>query len=300
MSDRFALLTAQFDPISLEEINRRAALQTRADNKYFLPWSVFSTFMETLQRTHVMLDIDGQRIFTYDTQYFDTADLHNYWCHVQKRRKRFKVRSRRYVDNGQYFFEIKLKSGRGETVKYKIKYREEDWGAVTPAAAAFLKECLHKSYGIEFAEPLMPTVRTVYQRITVMALDNSERITCDFNLAFGASNRWQGRMADDYVLVETKSARGRGKADQLLWRLGARPTSGSKYCLGVSLIWPNVRCNPFYKVRKSYFVREADGEAGERFYEPPAAAVVARALGETQAAVPSSMPVPSTASMLFE
>ncbi|HHW64198.1 MAG TPA: polyphosphate polymerase domain-containing protein [Rhodocyclaceae bacterium] len=297
MPDRIALITSQFQPISLEEINRRAALQTRADNKYFLPWSRFSAFVELLHRTHVILEIDGQRAFTYDTQYFDTVDLGSYWDHVQKRRKRFKCRSRRYVDNGQSFFEIKLKSGRGETVKYKIEYRDEDWGLVTPTAASFLEECLRGSYGVVFTEPLMPTLRTLYQRMTLAAADGTERITCDFNLAFGANNRWQGRMAPDYVLVETKSSRGRGAADKLLWSLGARPTSGSKYCLGLSLVQPTLRSNPFQYVRKHYFVRE--GEPGaEQLPAEPVASPTARVVGDTRVA--AHLPLPSTASILFE
>lgn len=297
MSDRIALITSQFQPISLEEINRRAALQTRADNKYFLPWSRFAAFVELLHSTHVILEIGGQRAFTYDTQYFDTVDLGSYWDHVQKRRKRFKCRSRRYVDNGQYFFEIKLKSGRGETVKHKIEYREEDWGSVTPTAATFLEECLRRSYGVVFTERLVPTLRTLYQRVTLAAEDGTERITCDFNLAFGADSRWQGRMAPDYVLVETKSSLGRGAADKLLWGLGARPTSGSKYCLGLSLVQPTLRSNPFQYVRKHYFLRE--GEPGaEQLPAEPAASPAARAVGDSRAA--GHLPLPSTASILFE
>ena len=218
MPDRIAMLIAQFNPISLEDINRRAALQTRADNKYFVPWPRFTAFIEMLQSSHDVLEIDGQRAFTYDTQYFDTAQLSSYWDHVQMRRKRFKCRSRRYVDNGQHFFEIKLKSGRGETVKYKIAYTEEDWGGVSPTAAAFLEECLRTSYGMAFTEPMVPTLRTLYQRMTFAAHDGTERITCDFNISFSADNRWQGRMAPDYVLVETKSSRGRGGAERAVTR----------------------------------------------------------------------------------
>lgn len=296
MPDRIAMITSQFQPISLEDINRRASLQTRADNKYFLPWERFTAFMETLQPMHVILEIGGQRVFTYDTQYFDTVGLGSYWDHVQKRRKRFKCRSRRYVDNGQYFFEIKLKSGRGETVKHKIAYSEAEWGCVSPTAAAFLEECLRSSYDMTFVEPLVPTLRTLYQRITVAALDGTERITCDLNLAFGANNRWQGRMAPNYVLVETKSSRGRGEADKKLWSLGARPSSGSKYCLGLSLVQPSLRSNPFQHIRKNYFVREAP-EVTQLPAEQHAAPLT-RAVGDTRAA--GHMALPSAASILFE
>jgi VTC domain. len=293
--DRITMITAQFDPISLEEINRHASLQTRADNKYFLRWPLFVTFMEALRESHVMMEIGGQRAFTYDTQYFDTPGLTNYWHHVQKRRKRFKVRSRKYVDNGQNFFEIKLKGGRGETVKYKIAYTDEDWGQINETAAAFLEERLREAYGYVLSEPMVPTLRTLYRRITLAAKTSSERITCDFDLTFGADNRWQGRMADDYVLIETKSERGRGYADQLLWRMGARPTSGSKYCLGMSLIRPHLRSNPFHQVRKSYFVRETAVLAEEQLLS-----VAVGASASNGAPDHGVLPLPTTAAVLFD
>ncbi len=297
MPDRITMITAQFDPISLEDINRRASLQTRADNKYFLRWPLFVNFMESLRDTHVMMEIGGQRAFTYDTQYFDTPSLTNYWNHVQKRRKRFKVRSRKYVDNSQNFFEIKLKGGRGETIKHKIAYTEADWGGVNATAASFLEDRLRESYGIVLTEPMVPSLRTLYRRITLSARDSTERITCDFDLAFGADNQWQGRMADDYVLIETKSERGRGQADQLLWRMGARPASGSKYCLGLSLVWPNLRSNPFQYVRKSYFVREAAQSVDEQLLS---VAVGAPALNGASSHGAAPLPLPSTAAVLFD
>jgi hypothetical protein len=77
-------------------------------------------------------------------------------------------------------------------------------------------------------------------------------------------------MAPEYVLVETKSARGRGAADQLLWRLGVRPSGGSKYCLGLSLVQPDLRSNPFLQVRRRYFIRKGELPNGS----PPVRAVL--------------------------
>jgi hypothetical protein len=251
-----AELAAQFRAISLADLNHHAALQTRADNKYFLAWPTFVAFADALRQNYVMLEIDGQRSFTYDTQYFDTDQLTNYWSHVQGRRKRFKVRSRRYVDSGLCVFEIKLKGGRGQTIKYKMSYAEAERDVVTPKAASFLQERIYDSYGQMFSQPLAATLRTHYQRITLTSLTSMERITCDFNLAFAVDNCWQGQMAPDHVLVETKSERGRGEADQILWGMGERPAAGSKYCLGLSLVQPQLRSNPFQHVRKQYFVRD--------------------------------------------
>lgn len=258
VSEDIAAITDQFAPISLEAINTRASLQVRADNKYFLTWPMFNEFMTSLRHSHAIMEIGGQRAFAYDTQYFDTVGLANYWSHMQERRKRFKCRCRNYVDSGLHVFEIKLKGGRGETIKHKIGYSADDWGGVSPAASTFLQNHLANSYGMALTEQMVPTLRTLYRRITLAALDSTERITCDIDLLLGTHDAWHGRMAREYVLIETKSESGRGAIDHILWRMGARPTPGSKYCLGMSLLRPELRSNPFQHVRKTYFVRDAD------------------------------------------
>jgi hypothetical protein len=247
-------ITAPFEPISLEAINQAAALQTRADNKYFVPWEAFLAFADTLQSTHRVLEIAGRRAFSYDTQYFDTPDLTNYWGHVQKRRKRFKCRSRIYENSGLCVFELKLKSGRGETVKHKISYNGALAHEVTPDAQAFVRGQLQQSYRIQFGRQLIPTVRTHYERVTFASQISTERVTCDFNLTFSKGTH-QAWMDPGYVLVEIKSERGRSDADQFLWRLGVRPASGSKYCVGMALLVPELRSNPFRQVMSSYFAR---------------------------------------------
>ncbi|MCU0491455.1 MAG: polyphosphate polymerase domain-containing protein [Chloroflexaceae bacterium] len=247
------LITAPFEPISLEAINRTAALQTRADNKYFVPWGAFLEFATTLRTTHHVMEIDGRRAFTYDTQYFDTPDLANYWDHVQKRRKRFKCRTRIYENSGLCVFELKLKSGRGETVKHKINYDEATAREVTPAAQTFLQSQLQQSYQMQFQRQLTPTLRTHYERVTFASLVSTERVTCDFNLHF-TTPQGHAQMDPQFVLVEIKSELGRSNTDQLLWRHGVRPASGSKYCVGMALLVPHLRSNPFRQVLNSYFL----------------------------------------------
>lgn len=62
-------------------------------------------------------------------------------------------------------------------------------------------------------------------------------------------------MADDTVIVETKSARGDAAADRVLRRLGARPEDAlSKYCLGVGLTHADVRRNPLLPLLRRHFL----------------------------------------------
>lgn len=254
-------ITAGFDAISLAGLNDRAALMTREDNKYFLTWEAFEDFAGSLLNTYAILEIEDRRIFDYNTVYFDTDSLDSYRAYVQGRRKQFKCRTRFYVDSGLCFFEVKLKGGRGETIKKRMDYDHADFGSISSAARDFLQGCLRGVYGEEFEKPLYPAMSMPYRRMTLVAKDSRERITCDFDLSFIKGDGAVRSMPDKYVMVETKSGRGRGVADHVLWRMGERPVRGSKYCLGVSLFHPDARNNVLRRTLKSYFVGQ-DGSTG--------------------------------------
>src|SRR5699024_2095193 len=102
----------RYSPISLQQVTQVAGLQTRSDNKYLLTPEQFTDLIDGLPETTQALTIQGQRIFTYESMYFDTADLALFRAHRQRRRRRFKVRTRSYVDIAETAFEVKLKGYR--------------------------------------------------------------------------------------------------------------------------------------------------------------------------------------------
>src|SRR4051794_34556421 len=85
---------AMVDPIGLKELMDLAELQTRVDRKYFVPAAVFRKLIAELRGELRVLEIDGRRTFGYKSVYFDTPRLTNYRAHIQRRRQRFKVRTR--------------------------------------------------------------------------------------------------------------------------------------------------------------------------------------------------------------
>ena len=234
-----------FAPIGLDELNARAALLTRVDAKYIVDGATFARLEERLADDFLVLEIDGLRRFTYETLYFDSVALDAYHAHVQGRRRRFKCRSRRYVESGRQVFEVKLKGLRGATVKHQLEIA--DHGVMTDAAREFAEEVLRDAYGHQLA-PQVPVLPMTYRRMTLAARDSAERLTCDFDLAFPG-----GALAPGHVIVESKSARGRGEADRVLRSLGARPVSCSKYCAGIGLT-RDVRANPFAALLRRYYV----------------------------------------------
>ena len=82
-----------------------------------------------------MLEIDGRRSFGYESVYFDTPQLSTYRAHLQRRRQRFKARTRTYTDSGLCMFEVKLTGARGETVKQRVPYPTEHRAELTERGA---------------------------------------------------------------------------------------------------------------------------------------------------------------------
>jgi VTC domain-containing protein len=248
---------ASFTPIPLALLDERAALATRAERKFILDASAFERLVGELVPHCVVLEIDGARVFDYDTIYFDTPTLTSYRQHVQGRRRRFKCRTRLYAADGPCFFEVKLKGGRGETIKRRLDYGPKEHGSLTESALAFLEHELDEAYGASPPSPLAPTLRTAYRRLTLVGRSHSERLTFDFELLFAAPGQ-EHTIQPGRILLEAKAGLGGSEATkrvlEALRRLGIRPVQTcSKYCLGVALTHPEVRDNPFRPLIRKHF-----------------------------------------------
>ena len=244
-----------FPAVSLEEVVSAAALQDRLDVKYVVSLDAFEDLADRLGDTHAVLAIESRRAFGYRTTYFDTPELRAFRDHVQQRRRRYKIRSREYVDSGLCAFEVKLKGARGQTVKHRMPYDRAWRDRLTAPARAFLRECVERSYGRPPEGELRPSLLVSYTRVTFAAASLGERVTCDFDLSFRAPDGSGGRLAENAVIVESKSARGNAVADRVLRALGARPEGAcSKYCLGVGFTYPDVRSNGLRRLLRAHFV----------------------------------------------
>lgn len=242
-------LAACFEPISLGELNASAELLSRVDNKYIVDLRTLDELVDVLRKRFHVLEIDGRRVFDYETVYFDSSELANYRAHVQGRRRRFKMRSRRYVDTGLHFFELKLKGPRGNTDKRRIAVDAADHATLTAEAERFADDVLAEVYGHGLPHGMSPALAMTYKRITFAADDGGERLTWDFGLSFGGA-----ALSSRHAIVETKTPEGKGRADRALRDFGVRPVSCSKYCAGIGLTRPDVRSNPWARELRRYFV----------------------------------------------
>jgi VTC domain-containing protein len=243
-----------FDPISLPELESRAALQMRVDRKYIVDYETLERLLSHLGEDYLALEIDGERLQQYDSVYFDTPELMGYRHHLQGRRKRFKCRTRLYGGTA-CFFDLKMKGKRGETVKRRLPLSPPAHGSVTSDARAFLKRELLQEYGVAAPAELLPTLHNSFARLALTHARQPERLTIDFGLVLAAvegSERY--RMRPGHVLIEAKSATGLGTVDRILPGLGARPlTMCSKYCLGLALARPGLPTNPYKPLLRRHF-----------------------------------------------
>ena len=247
-------MIADLAPVTLDELNDAAALQTRRDRKYVLTPDELDHLLAGLPPARV-LEIDGSRSFAYDSTYFDTPGLDAYRLAATRRRRRFKVRTRTYVDTGSCFVEVKTRAGRGTTVKERQPHDDADHLGL---ARTFVSDRLADA-GAPSAPVLTPTLRSRYHRTTLL-LDDA-RVTLDTGLVWdllgpvgpGAHAGPVVRRSvaiGDLVVVETKTAAGSGPSsvDRLLWRAGHRPDRISKYATGLAVLEPGLPDMPWRRL----------------------------------------------------
>jgi hypothetical protein len=216
--------------VGLAEVLDQAAALHRVDRKYLVDRATAAALLDALPASYRVLEVGGRVSTGYRSTYFDTPDLATARAHVQKRRRRWKARSRLYVEDGLCRVEVKTKDGRGGTVKTVAdadRYGVLDTG--------FVRSTL-RAHGIDDdLSALGPTMEVRYRRTTLADTGAHERVTLDHAVrcALGADQVW---LDDDCVLVETKSGPRLSPADRVLHGLGARPRSFSKYVSAATLL----------------------------------------------------------------
>lgn len=228
--------------VSLEELNDTAELLTRVDRKYVVSPEVLADVLATHADGLKALEIEGRRTGSYRSVYYDTPELTSYLAAARKRPRRFKVRTREYVDSGTAAVEVKLRSARGDTVKHR------EWldggigrGTELPSVIAYASTFASVN---EVAHLLRPTLTTTYQRTTL--LGNAGRVTIDAGV--GAEDaRGAACTYGDLLIVETKSAAGAGAFDRELWSRGVRPARISKYATSLAALYPDLPANRWHR-----------------------------------------------------
>ena len=261
-----SIVPTYWQSISLDELNEKAAMQTRVDRKYIVDADYAASILAELPADEAaVLEIDGQREFAYDSVYFDTPDLVSYKASAIGSRNRFKVRTRSYLDSDLSFLEVKTEGAREFTVKERIPYSIENRDILTAEGKEYVATALEQLTDAS-VDDLESVIRTGYRRTTV-SLPQSEqnpvesRLTIDTSLTWtplsesalmytadGGEGPTKYQVGTEYsapgtVIIETKSGSAPSVADKYLWRAGIRPVKISKFATGMAALNPQLPAN---------------------------------------------------------
>lgn len=231
----------QFESISLSEMDN-VKLLNRTDKKFMLTLEQLENFLQQINKTYRVLEINKIRLNAYRSYYFDTPDFDLYKAHHNKKLNRLKIRFRSYLESGIHFLEIKLKTNKGRTIKKRMDV--ETPGIISENEENFIRQFYN------YCNPLANSLNIDYHRITLVNKEFPERVTIDMNLTF--MDEASSRSLDNIAIVEIKqdSLSNSTQAEIALKSMRIKEGFISKYCLGMAFLKP-VKQNLFKtKIRK--------------------------------------------------
>lgn len=252
-------ITAQLPSIPLEELLEVAALLHRTDRKYIVSEERLSELVLALDGDVRVLEVEGRRSANYESIYFDTPERESFRAAAHRRRRRFKVRTRSYLDSQQTYLEVKVRDARRRTIKERMVYTFADRAVLNPAALEFLSETFH-THGLpaDAVTALTPVLHTEFQRSTLFVPSAGCRMTVDTELRVFTPGG-EKLAITDLIIVETKSDAGERRVDRILWRMGVRPQSVSKFAIGSALLDPSLPDNKWSRTIARHFVPALNG-----------------------------------------
>ena len=242
--------------ISLDEMNARAAMLTRVDRKYVVPTHRLDELIALMNPATQVLEIQGAIEQRYASCYFDTPELHSFMDTAHKRRRRYKVRMRSYLDSELSFLEVKTRGPRGHTVKKRMKYdfNQAERMELSREGRLWVAERLEAAQcfdGVDRVDSLLPVLSGSYTRSTLLMADGQGRATIDTRLNWDS---W-GRELDapHIAIIETKSGAAPSDLDRLWWANGIRPSRISKYATAMALLTSDLQTNRWTRVIDRFF-----------------------------------------------
>ena len=245
-----ANIVQAFEPISLSEMES-VKLMNRIDTKYAVPMAVLPAILEAAQADYYVQEIDGKRIATYDTMYYDTDSLDMYIRHHDRQLVRQKIRVRQYVDSALTFLEIKRKNNKGRTSKKRITVPGFDIEGTTfghsKRSLWSVAEYVAAKSRYQWSE-LSPKLWTKFHRITLVNKAKTERLTIDMDLVWDNVVSGEKKTFSELVIIELKrDSNVPSRMTGIMLRLRQHPLKISKYCIGTALTTPGLKRNRFKK-----------------------------------------------------
>lgn len=230
----------EMQPITLADM-KSIRLMNRMDQKYVTNISGLLALLRLTHGRYYAQEIEGQRISSYRTVYWDAPDYPFFQRHQNGALPRTKVRARTYVDSNLSFLEVKQKNNHGKTRKTRMQVDSIDCVMHDGVGADYVKEtCGHDM------STLHPTVGNRFHRLTLVNYAKTERLTIDFDLRFDNLENGREKELDNIVVIELKrDGRVYSPVLAMLRELRIKPCGFSKYCMGMCYTADGIRINRF-------------------------------------------------------
>jgi hypothetical protein len=230
-------LLNSFTPVGLNEMDE-VKLMNRVETKYLFSANKLHDLLIQLPVNYKILEIDSLRDFPYHTTYLDTPDHMFFTQQVRGKLNRYKLRYRRYESSLTSFLEVKKKTNKKRTKKWRIeKYLS------TMDTDIEVSDFLRRYLPSDFHD-LQPVLINRFYRITLVGKEIKERITLDFDLSFSGVGGITSELPFLGV-AELKRERFNSKSPfaEIMKRAGIHSNSFSKYCIGIALTDNSLRKN---------------------------------------------------------
>ncbi|MCQ2256478.1 MAG: polyphosphate polymerase domain-containing protein [Bacteroidaceae bacterium] len=233
-------LLDSMSPITLEQMSD-IRLMNRLDTKYVASKEQLIKLLNLVQDKYYVQETLENRVIPYLTTYYDTKDHYLYTMHHNKRAKRMKVRVRTYVASNLTFLEVKNKNNHARTKKKRIEVPSQDDFRNTEGAYELVK----RKTGLGL-DGLNAVVRNNFERVTLVNIGKTERLTIDFNIGFHNFETNNDHGTDQLVIIELKrDGNVFSPVCNLLRDIHVHPTGFSKCCIGMALTDPSLKQNNF-------------------------------------------------------
>lgn len=239
-------LLETFNPITLDQMSN-IKLMNRIDTKYVTTKRQLIELLQLVHDKYYVQTIGTTTICPYRTTYFDTNEHTMYMQHHNKYAKRTKVRVRTYLTSDDLtYLEVKNKNNHGRTKKKRIRVDSLEASKQTEGA----EELVRRKTGLSL-QSMHYVVQNEFDRITLVNMAKTERLTIDFNINFYNYETGNNADSDQLVIIELKrDGNIFSPICTILRDLHIHPTGFSKCCIGMVWTDENLRNNNFkQKVR---------------------------------------------------
>lgn len=227
-----------FKSISLEDMDS-VKLMDRVDTKYVLNKDLLPSILNKIVNNYQVLEIEGKRIFPYNSLYYDTDKDYMYMAHHNGKVNRYKIRFRKYVLSNLCFLEIKYKIKGNRTMKFRTNIDD-----IETTLSINSKKYIEKNTPFQNSI-LEPKIYTDFSRITLVNNELTERVTIDLDLNFKKNGTTLP--LKNIVIIELKRGTTAGNTllIDLLNYLRASNEGFSKYCIGRAMLEKDLKTNNF-------------------------------------------------------